>query len=176
MGDQTRTTGERGTEALTASETRGQAGRPRNHFGAERIVRPDVGRVGADMNVTPLIDILLVLLVIFLAALPATQKGLDVNLPPVEDESTRRGDPKLGEIVVTVDADRRVTVNTREVRSDELQEFLREVFGHRRDKTLYIIGAGTLRYRDIVQVIDAARGAGVLQVGIVTDRMRQSRG
>ena len=57
-------------------------GRTRNHHGAERIVRPEVSRVGADMNVTPLIDILLVLLVIFMAALPATQKGLDVNLPP----------------------------------------------------------------------------------------------
>ena len=77
---------------------------------------------------------------------------------------------------MTVDADRRVTVNMREVSSAELQGFLREVFGHRRNKTLYIIGAGTLRYRDIVQVIDAARGAGVQQVGIVTDRMRQARG
>ena len=151
--------------------------RARNHHGAERIVRPEVARVGADMNVTPLIDILLVLLVIFMAALPATQKGLDVTLPPVaDDDPSRRVDSAIDEVVVIVDADRRVAVNMRDVSPDELQNYLREVFDRRRDKTLYIIGAGTLRYRDIVHVIDAARGAGVRQVGIVTDRMRQSRG
>jgi biopolymer transport protein ExbD len=149
--------------------------RTRNHHGAERIVRPEISHVGADMNVTPLIDILLVLLVIFMAALPATQKGLDVNLPPVAD-STREIRPPVSEVVVTVDADRRVSVNHQEVSTGELEAFLRDVFDRRREKTLYIIGAGTLRYRDIVQVIDAARGAGVRQVGIVTDRMRQSRG
>lgn len=148
--------------------------RTRNHFGAERVVRPDISRIGAEMNVTPLIDVLLVLLVIFLAALPMTQKGLDVNLPAAEEP----GNPRdvVGQIVVTVAADRSVTVNMQEVPSAELEGFLRGVFNSRRDKTLYIIGAGTLRYGDIVPVIDAARGAGVQQVGIVTERMRQSHG
>jgi biopolymer transport protein ExbD len=174
---ETRKPGEGVSEGGSESAVRVHPGRTRNHHGAERIVRPEVSRVGADMNVTPLIDILLVLLVIFMAALPATQKGLDVDLPPVtEDDSRQEVNPNPSEIVVTVDADRRVTVNMREVSSAELQGYLREVFGHRRNKTLYIIGDGTLRYRDIVQVIDAARGAGVQQVGIVTDRMRQARG
>jgi biopolymer transport protein TolR len=147
------------------------SGRTRNHLGAERIVRPEVSRVGADMNVTPLIDILLVLLVIFMAALPATQKGLDVNLPEASNPGT---DPPPNTIVVMVAADRSLSVNMREVSSGELEGYLRDVFHSRRDKILYIIGDGTLRYGDIVPVIDAARGAGVLQVGIVTERMRQS--
>jgi biopolymer transport protein TolR len=146
--------------------------RARNHHGAERIVRPEVSRVGADMNVTPLIDILLVLLVIFMAALPATQKGLDVNLPEAAKPGMHAPDDT---IVVTVAADRSLTVNMRDVSAGDLESFLRDVFKSRREKTLYIIGAGTLRYGDIVPVIDAARGAGVLQVGIVTDRMRQAR-
>jgi biopolymer transport protein TolR len=153
----------------------GEATRTRNHFGAERIVRPEVSRVGADINVTPLIDILLVLLVIFLAALPATQKGLDVNLPPAA-EQTGPPPPPFNQIVVTVGADRSLAVNMKPVASAELEGFLRDVFNSRREKILFIIGDGTLRYGDIVPVIDAARGAGVQQVGIVTERMRQSQG
>jgi biopolymer transport protein TolR len=164
MGEQTRTHGEQRAAMAVV--------RARDHYGAERIVRPEVSRVGADMNVTPLIDILLVLLVIFMAALPATQKGLDVNLPEAAEPGRHA---PADTIVVTVAADRSLTVNMREVSSGDLEGFLRDVFKSRREKILYIIGAGTLRYGDIVPVIDAARGAGVLQVGIVTDRMRQSR-
>lgn len=144
--------------------------RGRKHFGAERVVQGEAPRVDSQMNVTPLIDILLVLLVIFMAALPMTQKGFDVALPPIVAAGPVA--PTDGQIVVEVTADRQVSINRQDVPQAELGSRLQRVFETRRDKTLYVMGAGSLRYRDIVTVIDVARGAGVDRVGIVTEGMR----
>lgn len=145
------------------------------HFGADKVVTAEVPHATADMNVTPLIDVLLVLLIIFMATLPLTQKGVDINLP-LETRAANSAQPETSQIVVEFTADRRLSVNKQDVSMAELETRLRNIFEQRKEKTMFIVGHGSLRYGEIVAVIDAARGAGVEKVGIVTEGMRQAAG
>ena len=144
------------------------------HFGAERVVRGETPHASADMNVTPLIDVLLVLLIIFMAALPLTQKGMDINLP-LETSAPSSPTPDT-QIVLEYNSDRSIAVNKQVVTLGNLESFLRDTFEARKEKTMFIVGDPNLRYGDIVTVIDAAKGAGVEKVGIVTEAMRRGEG
>jgi biopolymer transport protein TolR len=75
-------------------------------------------------------------------------------------------------IVVEFSATRRLSINQQDVTLGQLRTRLREVYAERRDKTLYVMGDGALRYGEMVSVIDAAKGAGVERVGIITAAMR----
>lgn len=120
----------------------------------------------ASINVTPLVDVMLVLLVIFMVTAPILQQGVSVNLPHAEAA------PLTGEedqLVVAVDHESLVYLNDAKISLTELDAKLKAILRERPDRQVYLRADRDVRYGDVMKVIAAVRGAGVQRLGMVTE-------
>lgn len=122
----------------------------------------------SDINVTPLIDVMLVMLIIFMVVSPTTQVGLDVEIPETSDAETPVNPaPITGQLVLVVDERGGLLLNQREISTEGLRSTLSEIFEGRRDKTIFLHASPRLSYGEVVSVLDIVKGCGALRVGIV---------
>lgn len=119
----------------------------------------------SDINVTPMIDILLVLLIIFMVVQQGLQKGLSVQVPPIEESSEPA--QAVDQIVLEINPSGQYAINTNPVEASNLVNRLHEIYDPRPRKVIFIKGAENIKYADVVFAVDAANAAGVKVVGLV---------
>jgi biopolymer transport protein TolR len=125
------------------------------------------GGPSSDINMTPMIDVLLVLLIIFMVIQPAMQRGIEVQVPPVEERQQAPDQPNPDQIVLEIRPGPSYFLNGIPVPPARLEAQLRGVFDERARKVLFVKGDETLRYDDVIAAIDAARAARIEVVGLV---------
>ncbi|HJQ10558.1 MAG TPA: biopolymer transporter ExbD [Gemmatimonadaceae bacterium] len=122
------------------------------------------GGLTNEINVTPMIDVLLVLLIIFMMVIPMSRKAIDLQLPDPTPDNTPQGPPP-SQIVLEVLPGNVFKVNSQPIAKNDLMKRLKEIYDPRPDKIIFIKGDPTVKYSDVIYAMDVARGAGVKVIG-----------
>jgi biopolymer transport protein TolR len=127
-------------------------------------------RMMAEINVTPLVDVMLVLLIIFMVTAPMLTQGVDVNLPQANAKAMRSDEERL---VITVDANSRIFVGKQPLEFNRLSKALRAIAERRKDRLVYFRADRAVPYGFVVKVIAEVRNAGIEKLGMVTEPLER---
>jgi biopolymer transport protein TolR len=125
----------------------------------------------SDINMTPMIDVLLVLIIIFMVITPLTPKGLEAIVPQPAPPNQQQSEADQRTVVVTVNADRSMMINTESTDEARLGPRLEEIFKTRAERVIFVKGDKDLEFQYVAKVIDIAKGVGIDKVGLMTPEM-----
>jgi biopolymer transport protein TolR len=131
--------------------------------------------VMVDINITPLIDVLLVLIIIFMVITPLTPKGLDALVPQPNPNAIPSQDVINRTVVVSIDAQRQVKINQDPVDIRMLGSRLEDIFKTRNERIMFVRGDPTLPFAEVAEIIDIAKGAGIDKIGLITQKLEEGQ-
>jgi biopolymer transport protein ExbD len=138
--------------------------------------KPKAPPVISTPNVIPMADVMLVMLIIFIVVTPMLQKGVSVELAAVDNPSEMKEADKEDAIVVAVMRDGKIYIGKTQVTKDQITQQVRDQLTGRLDKTVFVKSDGRAHYGDVVGVVDEVRAAGVDQLGLLTEKVKEKTG
>jgi biopolymer transport protein ExbD/biopolymer transport protein TolR len=129
--------------------------------------------VNSDINVTPMVDVMLVLLIIFMVITPMLQKGVSVNLAKTDNPIQMPEADKEDSLIVAIMRDGQIYFNSDKVTPEMLTDKVKDELSKRSDKRIFVKADAGARYGDVVSVVDDVRSAGVDQLGLLTEERKQ---
>jgi len=136
--------------------------------------RDEGSKVSSEINVTPMVDVMLVLLIIFMVVTPMLQKGISVDMAKVNNPEPMQDADKEDALLVSITRDGKVYFGSEQISVDSLTSKVKDKLANRPDKRVYVKADMRARFGGVVQVVDSVRSAGVDDLGLLTDQKKSA--